>query len=208
MKKELFLLMFLLITSVVGQSKLGGGLYLNLGVAHNYKFQLNKILTDLETNKIPPIATQLTVGTHIDYQNVVYSLDLGIESMKNKQTWTTNFLTNLSIGYQLHLPQENSLIFSGNLSYELYYVYSYLSKGSLDMKTSILTSTQFSVYLHQFRVGAKIEWRSDKSPSIGIGYDLGCIPTTWKSDVVDIFDNSKERIDRIHFDITYDIRRF
>ncbi|MDR2409831.1 MAG: hypothetical protein LBE13_17215 [Bacteroidales bacterium] len=210
MRKNSLILMFLLLsmTLAVAQSKLDGGLYLKTGIAHSYKFQMNEILTNMKTDKIPIIITLASLGVHVDYRNVVYSLDIGIGGMGNKQTWSTNLLANLSIGYQLFLPDENSLIFSGTLSYELYNVYSYLTKGSLDMEAAILiTPTQFNVQLHQFMPGAKIAWRN-KFTTIGIGYDVGCIPMSWTSDVVTISNNTKERINRIHFDIAYDIRKF
>jgi hypothetical protein len=201
--------LFLPTTLVVAQSELGGGLSLSSGFDHNSKFQLNKILTDMGANKIPQWGTFTSIGTHLDYRNVVYYLDLGIGNMRmrKKQTWSINMLTKLAIGYQLFLPHENSLVFSGTLSYELYNVYSSLSKGSFDMKTGALTPTQFNVELHQFRAGANIAWRNEFT-YLGIGYDIGCIPTSWKSDNVTISNNIKERIDRIYIYVAYDIRKF
>jgi hypothetical protein len=208
MRKHIFISVFLCLTTwIIAQSKLESGLYLKSGIAHDYKFQLNKVLTNLETNKISPIAFSTSFGLHLDYRNVVYSLDGGIGAMSNKQTRTTNLSANLSAGYQLFLPKENSLIFSGVLTYQYYSVYSSHSKGILDMETNMLTTTQFSLQLHQFMAGAKIAWYNEET-SIGIGYDAGCIPTTWVSEVVKISNNYKERIDRIYLYIAYDIRKF
>ncbi|MDR1182207.1 MAG: hypothetical protein LBL13_09560 [Bacteroidales bacterium] len=209
-KKILVLMIFFLSTvAVVAQSELGGGLYASIGIAHNYKFQLSKILKDMGTDKIPQISSSVAIGTHIDYRKVVYSVDLGVESMylAKKQTRSTNLLANLSAGYQLFLPDKNSLIFSGNLSYEIYNVSSYLTKGSLDMATSAIIPTQFRLQLHQFMVGAKIGWRNEYT-TIWVGYDFGCIPMSWTSNVVQVFNSVNERIDRIHFDVAYDIRKY
>jgi hypothetical protein len=209
MKQQGFILMFFMLSiiAVTAQSKVGGGVYGNIGIAHNYKFQLDKILKDMGRDKISPFASSVSIGTHVDYRNVVYSLDLGIENMYTTKTPSTNLLVNLSVGYQLFLPKENSLIFSGNLCYELYNVHSYLTKGSWNMQNGALIPTEFSVQLHQFMIGAKFSWRSDYL-TLGIGYDVGCIPTTWQSGSVEISNSPKERIDRVHFDITYDIRKF
>jgi hypothetical protein len=176
------------------------GVYLIAGIAHDFNFKINKTLIDLGGKKIPDILTGVKIGLYYDIKKVALSLETGVETMANSKTTMVGVPSSLSAGYKWVLPKNHNLIFAGNISYTVYNVTAYIEKGGLDIQNATLINPRvFGLQLHQLQAGAKITWRS-KYCHFGIGYDIGCIPTTWKSTTVHIANSPKERIDRVHLD--------
>jgi hypothetical protein len=186
------------------------GIYIKGSVEHSYPFKLNSTLSNIGCKKISDIMTSGVFGIYYDIKKIELTLDAGISGMYSKKTRLLNGCANISVGYKLTLPKENSLIFAGNIGYVGYNVFTHSEKGNLDfenLENPILTnSTMFHLELLQFMAGPKVTWRN-KICDVSAGYDFGCIPARWTSNNVNITNSPKERIDKIHLGLVVYILR-
>ncbi|MDR1793136.1 MAG: hypothetical protein LBR36_06845 [Bacteroidales bacterium] len=211
MKKTLYilLLIFGLANFAFSQEEINCGMYSTLSVAYTHDFLLNKSLKDLGTQTIPAVSISDVIGLAINYKHLAFTLDYGVGFMAKKKIVSASFLTNALLGYQLSLPKEQSLIFAGNISYELYGVRAFITKGDIDLKNNTLSSTTyFALLLHQLRIGPKITYHN-KDIDISIGYDFGCIPLRWQSsENVNVTNSPKERTDKVYISLTTYFKKF
>jgi hypothetical protein len=177
------------------------GIYIKGSLVHSYSFDLNNTLGNMGCKKIPDVLTAGVWGISYNIKKVEMTLDMGIEGHYSNKTRLLNFIANTSVGYELMLQKKHSLIFAGNIAYNIYNVFANIEKGNLDFENATLTNaTMFHLELQQLMIGPKITWRN-KICDVSIGYDIGCIPLCWTSNSVNILNSPKERIDRIHFDL-------
>lgn len=203
-----FLFIFSSVSAQTSDTKNKGGFYLKGSLAHCYTFKLNSLLTDIETAKIPNVLVSGSLGLYYDIKDVVFAAEIGVGGMNNGNTRIINVPCHILVGYKLSLPKNQSLVFAGNIGYELYNVYASGDKGHLDFENSVLSnSTMFHLNLNQMVLGPEIIWRN-KICHVGIGYDFGCIPAAWKSGDVTISKSPKERIDRVHLDLMIHIAHY
>ncbi len=214
MNKYVLLSVAMLVCSnVLSQSEKNGHFYVKIGADYTHGYKINNSLNVSGFREVPPVAFVAMLGMQYNWNALHASLEFGGATMNKKTTKTLNGLIDVSLGYNLSLPNGNSLIFSGVIGYENINVTTGSGKDGEWNWNKVLNGGQSNVSsvqqfrLHQLMVGPRVTWQNSLL-AVSAGYDVGCVPMNWFSNYYEMANGQKERLNRLYVTLLVNIGAF